>query len=55
MGISKTVRRLAGSFLARQGLLIAQIDEFVAATNGRYTLHLPLPPAGKFCILQKVG
>lgn len=31
------------------------VDEFVASTGGRWTLHLPVPAAGHFCILERVG
>jgi len=31
------------------------VDRFVKQTGGRYTFELPLPFAGHFCILSKVG
>jgi O-methyltransferase len=31
------------------------VDRFVAASGGRYTFELPLPFAGHFCVLSKVG
>ena len=31
------------------------VDQFVAATGGRYKFDMPLPFAGHFCILSKVG
>lgn len=30
------------------------VDEFVAASAGRFVRHMPLPMAGKFCILERV-
>ena len=29
------------------------VDEFVAAWGGGWTLHMPVPAAGKFCILER--
>ena len=33
----------------------AATDEFMAAAGTRYTMHLPLPAAGKFCVLEKTA
>lgn len=30
------------------------VDEFVAASAGRFVRHMPLPMAGQFCILERV-
>jgi O-methyltransferase len=37
-----------------EGAQIA-VDEFVAASEGRYVMHLPIAAAGKFCMLEKIG
>lgn len=31
------------------------VDEFVEVSAGRFVRHMPLPMAGKFCILERVG
>ncbi|HEV7267681.1 MAG TPA: TylF/MycF/NovP-related O-methyltransferase [Falsiroseomonas sp.] len=31
------------------------VDEFVAAASGRWRLHMPLPAAGHFCILERTA
>lgn len=31
----------------------AAVDEFLAANAGRYVMNLPLPAAGKFCMIEK--
>lgn len=31
------------------------VDEFVAAGAGRWTMHMPLPAAGHFCILERTA
>ncbi|MFQ3623009.1 MAG: TylF/MycF/NovP-related O-methyltransferase, partial [Acetobacteraceae bacterium] len=30
------------------------VDEFVEASTGRFVRHMPLPMAGKFCVLERV-
>jgi hypothetical protein len=37
-----------------EGAQIA-VDEFVEAASGRFLRHMPLPMAGKFCILERIG
>lgn len=31
------------------------VDEFVAASGGRWRLHMPVPAAGHFCILERMA